>query len=488
MNKMASRMGSEPTENMANNWQDKFTGFTQKTHIPGFIPSWVMQMPNLPTIDGTRKQSFADTISEDSSTVTSYHDLGIDQNVNAPTPFSTAKLERGLGMLRVDTWVENPVAYQYLNRMSKEYYRSPVSPDYQRPGYQSLTSNQPSSMETLFVTENGAPQFTEQRAHEKARDEAERIKALCEKGDSDIFSPSPLNAPKVPWMGNMALESPTSPHSASSAFSPTSDAPFIFPRHVTDRQIEIIQRLEMSAFPIRSHHTRGFVRAPQYVNRDVLGTIEPDYTRGGSYMRQAAHPAGPFQQQLAQFTDNSENCAIIIENISPHTKHCDIFDLIHTGPVSSLKLKPPQPPKHMTMSAFVAFTNPVAAQRLVEMSPLVQHNRKLWVRYNTTNGGTNAIPSLYITRVVVLKGPRDMMSRPWWIQYFNNICNVQWDRYLNLRCDIPGYAALEFRFSRVEQARTCMTHVQNDPVFGTGIIKARFGRDPCDGPGFTGNN
>lgn len=281
------------------------------------------------------------------------------QDDDATTATSTNKL-KDLPNLQIDTSVnlQNSVAYAYLDRLNIEQCLTPEEQNSASPLI-------PASLERAFLKPDGGQQFIVRREKERARFEAERIRKLCEQPQNEIVNPTPVNVSNIPWMGNMMMESPISSHSRSTpspfAFPPSMNSRQAYWRRNGNKQTRHLQNIDINSFPIASHNTRAFISAPQYIDREVLASIEPDYVNGRQYLRRAGHPTFTFQQP-EPVHDNTLNCAVIIEGIHPHTKHCDVFDMLHTGAVCSLKLKPPQPPKHMT-STYIIFITSIIPQR-----------------------------------------------------------------------------------------------------------------------------
>ncbi|KAG4440162.1 hypothetical protein IFR05_004371 [Cadophora sp. M221] len=187
------------------------------------------------------------------------------------------------------------------------------------------------------------------------------------------------------------------------------------------------------------------------------------------------------RRQVHQLPD-AHNCTLWLWNI-PATLHVsEVFDQIDTGAVQCCHIVPPNEDYH-TCAAKLAFMAPEAAAKFKEKAEseggIWLGGRKLMVRYNRDGNLRNDTQQ---SRVLIIEGPKELMTLQYWESYFAKICVFQWDRVLEIPCQDPEKRVLQFSFVRLDgQAQACMGAIRTQSEF-VGVFRAGFALDQCGNP------
>jgi len=92
------------------------------------------------------------------------------------------------------------------------------------------------------------------------------------------------------------------------------------------------------------------------------------------------------------------------------------------------------------------------------------------------------------SRVLRIQGPRYMMTREYWIEFFGQFCNVELENVVRSACvgtvaERKGKKALEFHFVSIcGQAEICYLAVlgHNNLCSGWNMVDVAFVEDPCE--------
>ena len=155
------------------------------------------------------------------------------------------------------------------------------------------------------------------------------------------------------------------------------------------------------------------------------------------------------RRQIHQLPD-THNCTLWLWNIPASIHVSEIFDKIDTGAVQCFHMVPPND-NHSTCAAKLAFTTPEAAVKFKQKANSLQgiwlKNLKLKVRYNRDGNLRNDTQQ---SRVLIIEGPCDLMTLPYWEAYFRRVCVFQWDRVLGFPCKDISKKILQFSFVRLD--------------------------------------
>lgn len=165
-------------------------------------------------------------------------------------------------------------------------------------------------------------------------------------------------------------------------------------------------------------------------------------------------------RQIHQLPD-AHNCTLWLWNIPASLHVSEVFDQIDTGAVQCCHIVPPNVAHH-TCAAKLAFMTPETAAKFKEKADSEEgiwlQGNKLMVRYNRDGNLRNKTEQ---SRVLIIEGPKDLMTIKYWEAYFTKICVFQWDRVLEIPCQDPKKVALQFSFVRLDgqaQVRISKSH------------------------------
>lgn len=184
------------------------------------------------------------------------------------------------------------------------------------------------------------------------------------------------------------------------------------------------------------------------------------------------------RRQIQQLPD-AHNCTLWLCNIPASVHVSEIFDKIDTGAVQCFHMVPPNG-NHSTCAAKLAFMTPEAAatfkQKASSFEGIWLKNFKLKVRYNRDGNLRNDTQQ---SRVLIIEGPCDLMTLPYWEAYFRKVCVFQWDRVLAFPCKDTSKKILQFSFVRLDgQAQVNFSKPVKTSQSTDGVCSGMYGSHP----------
>jgi len=172
--------------------------------------------------------------------------------------------------------------------------------------------------------------------------------------------------------------------------------------------------------------------------------------------------------------DDSDNTALFVTCIPPFITAAYILDKITTGPTAIIPLQ----------AATIVFNKTAAAKRLFDRiesgEGVSMGGRRLKVVYSKYGFRGNRFD--HMSRVIEIEGPEELMTVDFWKTWFETLCYVECEsiRFMEMDRPPPGRKSMEFRFVRIDgQAQPLLQAIKKTSEFD-GVIKARYGLDPCD--------
>ena len=150
---------------------------------------------------------------------------------------------------------------------------------------------------------------------------------------------------------------------------------------------------------------------------------------------------------------DSDNTALFVTCIPPFITAAGILDKITTGKVVSLNIAPPTAIIPF-QTATVVFNKTAAAKRFFDRiksgAGVSLDGRRLKVVYSKYGFRGNRFD--YMSRVIDIEGPEELMTVDFWKTWFETLCYVEYEsiRYMEMDRPSPGRKSMEFRFVRID--------------------------------------
>lgn len=175
------------------------------------------------------------------------------------------------------------------------------------------------------------------------------------------------------------------------------------------------------------------------------------------------------------------NCANYITNIPVEARPSEVFDYIHSGAVQALHMYP-STDRHVHEAAKLVFTEAKRAAHLVDQARGPFHcymgDTRLYVSYNRNGSRAYEGPK---TRVLIIEGPRELMTYEHWKESFNNACFYLLDRWSYQPCAQGDRMKMEFRFLSAGMAKACSDEIKSEhQEEDEHRVSVTSGRDVCD--------
>jgi hypothetical protein len=185
-----------------------------------------------------------------------------------------------------------------------------------------------------------------------------------------------------------------------------------------------------------------------------------------------------FMRQIDELPDD-KNCALWIKNLAPSATISEVFEKITVGAVYALYVHDTDEKNNMKAIKLV-FMKPGAAAAFLQLG----RGTGVWIRGKKLEVMPNRHGYLENTtnqsRVLLVEGPTEIMTFPFWDEYFRQKAELQWDGYRTI-CTTGKRTTMEFRFARVDgQSQTCLQAILAEPKWKDGTVAAVYGPDPCD--------
>jgi hypothetical protein len=185
-----------------------------------------------------------------------------------------------------------------------------------------------------------------------------------------------------------------------------------------------------------------------------------------------------FMRQIDELPDH-KNCALWIKNLAPSATISEIFEKITVGAVYALYVHDTDEKNNMKAIKLV-FMKPGAAAAFLQLG----RGTGVWIRGKKLEVKPNRHGYLENTtnqsRVLLVEGPTEIMTFPFWDEYFRQKAELQWDGHRTI-CTTGKRTTMEFRFARVDgQSQTCLQAILAEPKWKDGTVAAVYGPDPCD--------
>jgi hypothetical protein len=185
------------------------------------------------------------------------------------------------------------------------------------------------------------------------------------------------------------------------------------------------------------------------------------------------------KQERGRLPD-SLNCKLWLSGLHPATTVEELFSVIHTGAVYSLNLTPAQK-GYPTAAASLSFMKKTGTERFLEQ---VNSPNGIWLRGMRIKAGYNRHgeaqqSNLRRSRVLLIRGPAQVMTRELWMEAFNRAITYRLSHVVE-RAMPNGRVEMEFGFARVDgQAASAKLAIEAQAMFH-GLYEVVFGADPCD--------
>jgi hypothetical protein len=213
---------------------------------------------------------------------------------------------------------------------------------------------------------------------------------------------------------------------------------------------------------------------PEEIARRVAAGVSPNYR--GDYTLLRNRPAN-IPPEL--------NCSVWITNLPSAVDHHQLLGAIRdTGRVWACVITPPSG-RYVSAAAKVTFFTAAAAQRLLarcngpDQEGLIVGNRKASVRHDRNPVEEARDPEDH-TRVLSIRGPKDIVNEAYLTNYFSRSFVYEVDEVIWL---VEGEAinVLEWRFGSYRcQAQWAWRNMKDDEYLQERGVVISFERDPCD--------
>ncbi|KAK3311599.1 uncharacterized protein B0T15DRAFT_389622 [Chaetomium strumarium] len=213
---------------------------------------------------------------------------------------------------------------------------------------------------------------------------------------------------------------------------------------------------------------------PDEIARRVAAGVSPNYR--GDYTLQRNRPAN---------IPPEHNCSVWITNLPPGVNHNQLLGAIReTGRVWACVITPPSG-RYTSAAAKVTFFTPAAAQTMLArcnepgQPGLVVGNHRAAVRPDRNPVAEARDPEDH-TRVLSIRGPKDLVNEAYLANYFSRAFVYEIDEIIWL---VEGEAinVLEWRFGSYRcQAQWAWRNIQEDAYLQQRGVVITFQRDPCD--------
>ena len=159
-----------------------------------------------------------------------------------------------------------------------------------------------------------------------------------------------------------------------------------------------------------------------------------------------------FVHQQVDGLPDRENCATWMVNIPVQVSEQEIFDKTRSGAVLCLYINQ-ETDFHQTKAAKLVFMTPQGAANLIGQSRAGRFwlgDKMIPVRYNRT--GYKRYEHQRHSRVIIISGPRELMTLEFWNTYFEDICIFTLE-FHKIVWESLSRKSMEFRFIRSKSLR-----------------------------------
>ena len=318
--------------------------------------------------------------------------------------------------------------------------------------------------------------------------------AAFPRGDPDLGMPYPiLPTPPVPFPV-------VAPPVGSMYHTPTNFGQQSQGRSDLDRLSQSMANTSLQSFDLGrrlgvglggvSHNGHGVGRgaivpprrfAPSTMKQQEDGLIPPRPPPSSGTKYRGDLTSFSYIRQIPDLPDR-ENCALFITGIPIAATPYDIFETIKTGAVVCLHIKCATELHRDKAAKLVFKVHEAAAEYLAKCeSPrgVLIHGRRIKGVYN--KHGVRKHPHPAQSRVLLVVGPVELMTRDFWDGYFRRWSKLTWDAFGPTDTPTPpGKEEWFFAFERIDgQSQTCLSALLEDDHIGP-LVEAKYGPDPCE--------